>query len=112
MRRRATGSVLFGVSVARAVGQHVYWIQVGQDLSHRDVIIDDIVSSFFPRVAWITFPILLVLLLIDILIFRRALDPVREASTTAAAIGPARTDVSLTEQARPAEVVTLVNAVT
>ena len=30
--------------------------------------------SFFPRVAWITFPILLLLLLIDILIFRRALE--------------------------------------
>ena len=110
-RRRSSGSVLFGVSVARPVGQRLYWIQVGQDLSHRDVIIDDIVSSFFPRVAWITFPILLVLLLIDILIFRRALEPVREASTTAAAIGPARTDVRLPEQAMPSEIVPLVHAV-
>jgi signal transduction histidine kinase len=111
IRRRSTGSVLFGVSVARPVGQRLYWIQVGQDLSHRDVIIDDVVSSFFPRVAWITFPILLVLLLIDILIFRRALEPVREASTTAAAIGPARTDVRLPEQAMPSEIVPLVHAV-
>ena len=110
-RRRSTGSVLFGVSVARPVGQRLYWIQVGQDLSHRDVIIDDVVSSFFPRVGWITFPILLVLLLIDILIFRRALEPVREASTTAAAIGPARTDVRLPEQAMPTEIVPLVHAV-
>jgi len=110
-RRRSSGSVLFGVSVARPVGQRLYWIQVGQDLSHRDVIIDDIVSSFFPRVAWITFPILLVLLLIDILIFRRALEPVRDASTTAAAIGPARTDVRLPEQAMPSEIVPLVHAV-
>jgi signal transduction histidine kinase len=111
IRRRNTGSVLFGVSVARPVGQHLYWIQVGQDLSHRDVIIDDVVTSFFPRVAWITFPILLVLFLIDILIFRRALDPVRDASTTAAAIGPARTDVRLPEEVMPAEIVPLVRAV-
>jgi signal transduction histidine kinase len=110
-RQRTTGSVLFGVSVARPVGQHMYWIQVAQDLSHRDVIIDDVVTTFFPRVGWITFPILLVLLLIDILIFRRALEPVREASTTAAAIGPARTDVRLPEQAMPAEIVPLVHAV-
>jgi signal transduction histidine kinase len=103
--------VLFGVSVARPVGERMYWVQIGQDLSHRDVIIDDVVATFFPRVAWITFPILLVLLLIDILIFRRALDPVREASTTAAAIGPARTDVRLPEQAMPAEIVPLVHAV-
>jgi signal transduction histidine kinase len=111
MRRRSTGSVLFGISVARAVGDRLYWIQVGQDLAHRDVIIDDIVSSFFPRVAWITFPILLVLFLFDILIFRRALDPVRAASTTAAAIGPSRTDVRLPEQSMPAEIVPLVHAV-
>lgn len=111
MRRRSTGSVLFGISVARAVGDRLYWIQVGQDLAHRDVIIDDIVSTFFPRVAWITFPILLVLFLFDILIFRRALEPVRAASTTAAAIGPTRTDVRLPEQAMPAEIVPLVHAV-
>lgn len=111
MRRRSTGSVLFGISIAKPVGDRLYWIQVGQDLAHRDVIIDDIVSSFFPRVAWITFPILLVLFLFDILIFRRALEPVRAASTTAAAIGPTRTDVRLPEQSMPAEIVPLVHAV-
>jgi len=111
IRRRSTGTVLFGVSVARPVGEKMYWVQVGQDLSHRDVIIDDIVATFFVRVAWIIFPILLVLLLIDVLIFRRALEPVREASTTAAAIGPSRTDVRLPEQSMPAEIVPLVHAV-
>lgn len=110
-RRRGSGSVLFGVTVARPVGERLYWIQLGQDLSHRDVIIDDIVATFIPRVAWITFPILLILLLIDILIFRRALEPVREASMTAAAIGPKRTDVRLPEQSMPTEVVPLVHAV-
>ncbi|MDP1752811.1 MAG: HAMP domain-containing sensor histidine kinase [Reyranella sp.] len=110
-RPRHSGTVLFGVTVARKVGGRVYHIQVGQDLSHRDVIIDDIVTTFFYRVAWIIFPILLILLLIDILIFRRVLDPVREASTTARAIGPARTDVRLPEQSMPAEIVPLVHAV-
>ena len=102
--------------VRRQRGAHrsataLYLIQVGQDLAHRDVIIDDIVASFFPRVAWITFPILLALLLIDIMIFRRALSPVREASTTAAAIGPTSTEVRLPEAAMPTEVVPLVHAV-
>jgi signal transduction histidine kinase len=110
-RNRPGGSVVFGVSVAHPVGQRMYFIQVGQDLGHRDVIVDDVVSSFFPRVAWITFPILLLLLLIDILIFRRALDPVREASTTAAAIGPQRTEVRLPERSMPAEIAPLVHAV-
>ena len=110
-RPRRTGAVLFGVTVARVLGDRIFWVQVGQDLSHRDVIIDDIVATFFVRVAWIIFPILLVLLLIDVLIFRRALAPVREASTTAAAIGPSRTDVRLPEQSMPAEIVPLVHAV-
>ena len=111
VRQRRGGTVLFGVSVARPIGDRVYWIQVGQDLAHRDVIIDDVVSSFFPRVAWITFPILLLLLAIDIAIFRRALDPVREASNTASSIGPTRTDVRLPEQSMPIEIVPLVHAV-
>lgn len=110
-RRRSNGTVLIGVNVPRAIGDHLYWIQVGQDLAHRDVIIDDIVASFFPRVAWITFPILLLLLLIDIMIFRRALDPVREASDTAASIGPTSADIRLSEQSMPSEVVPLVHAV-
>ena len=99
MRRRSTGSVLFGVTVARTVDGRTYLIQVAQDLSHRDVIIDDIVASFFPSVAWITFPLLFALLLIDIMIFRRALKPVREASTTAAAIGPTSTCLLYTSDA-------------
>jgi signal transduction histidine kinase len=111
IRRNRSGSELFGVAVVRPVGERVYTIQVGQDLAHRDVIIDDVVTSFLPKVAWITFPILLVLLLIDIVIFRRALAPVREASTTAAAIGPHRTEVRLPEQSMPKEIVPLVHAV-
>jgi len=111
IRRGQSGAVLFGVSVPRPVNGRTYWIQVGQDLAHRDVIIDDVVASFFPKVAWITFPILLALLLFDIMIFRGALDPVREASNTAAAIGPQRTELRLPEQSMPLEVAPLVHAV-
>ncbi len=111
VRRRSTGAVLFGVSVAWPVADRMYFVQVAQDLAHRDVIIDDVVSSFFGRVAWIIFPILLLLLLIDIVIFRRALDTVREASDTAASIGPQRTEVRLPETAVPSEIAPLVHAV-
>jgi signal transduction histidine kinase len=111
VRRRSSGAIIFGVSVARPIGDHMYFVQVGQDLAHRDVIIDDVVSQFFPRVAWITFPILLALLLFDIFIFRRALDSVREASQTAASIGPQRTEVRLPEESVPREIAPLVHAV-
>ena len=109
--QRSKGPALIGVNISRTIGDRLYWIQVGQDLAHRDVIIDDIVASFLPRVAWITFPILLLLLLIDIMIFRRALDPVRAASETAASIGPTSTEVRLSERSMPTEIVPLVHAV-
>jgi signal transduction histidine kinase len=111
VQRRSAAADLFGVRVPRAVGEHVYSIQIAQDLAHRDVIIDDIVSSFLPRVGWIVFPILAILLAIDILIFRRVLEPVRDASTIAAAIGPARTHVRLPDQTMPTEIAPLVRAV-
>jgi signal transduction histidine kinase len=75
------------------------------------VLIDDIVADFFPRIGWITVPILLVLLAIDIAIFRRALRPVLQASETAQTIGPARTEVRLPTGEIPREILPLVNAV-
>ena len=111
LETRRGNAVIYGASIAESIGGGRVWIQVAQDLAHRDVLIDDIVADFFPRVGWITFPILLVLLMIDIFIFRRALKPVLEASETAQTISPARTDVRLPTQDLPREILPLVNAV-
>ena len=79
----------------KEIAGRTVWVQVGEDLAHRDVIIDDIVADFFKRVGWITLPILLFLLAIDIVIFRRALRPLLNASEMAKQINPRRTDVRL-----------------
>ncbi|MCA1466385.1 sensor histidine kinase N-terminal domain-containing protein [Bradyrhizobium sp. IC3195] len=100
-----------GASVTRDVAGKTVRIQVAEDLAHRDVIIDDIVSNFFRRVGWITVPILLVLLAIDIIIFRRAIAPLWKASQEASNIGPARTDIRLPTEQIPREIVPLVTAV-
>jgi len=60
------GSAMSGVSLAKEMSGRTVWVQVGEDFSHRDVIIDDIVADFFRRVAWIVLPMLLLLLAIDI----------------------------------------------
>ncbi|MBT2829224.1 two-component sensor histidine kinase, partial [Staphylococcus coagulans] len=86
-------------------------IRVAEDLSHRDVIIDDIISNFFRRVGWITIPILLILLAADIIIFRRAIAPLWKASEEASNIGPARTDIRLPTEQIPREIMPLVTAV-
>ena len=102
---------LSGVSIARRMGEHMVWIEVGEDLAHRDVIIDDIVADFFMRVGWIILPILFFLLLIDVVIFRRALRPLVHASESAKKINPARTDLRLSEESIPDEILPLVQAV-
>ena len=102
---------LYGASIPKEIGDRNVWIQVAEDLEHRDVLIDDIVADFFRRVGWVTLPILLLLLAIDIAIFRRALRPIVEASAKAQNIGPARTDVRLPVAEMPNEIRPLVLAV-
>lgn len=112
---RKTGDVgsetISGADVTQTIGGTTVHIKVGEDLSHRDVITDDIVSNFFRRVGWITIPILLILLAIDIIIFRRAVAPLWKASEQASNIGPARTHIRLPTEQIPREIVPLVTAV-
>jgi signal transduction histidine kinase len=105
------GSDIFGVTMAADVKGQPLTIQVSEDVAHRDVLIDDIVAQFFTRVGWITAPILLLLLIIDVVIFRRALRPIIAASTLAERIGPAHTELRLPEEGMPQEVMPLVRAV-
>jgi signal transduction histidine kinase len=112
---RRTGDVgsdtISGADVTQTIDGTTVHIRVGEDLSHRDVITDDIVSNFFRRVGWITIPILLILLAIDIFIFRRAIAPLWKASEQASNIGPSRTDIRLPTEQIPREIVPLVTAV-
>lgn len=100
-----------GAAVTRDIDGKTVRIRVAEDLAHRDVIIDDIVSNFFRRVGWITIPILLILLAADIIIFRRAVAPLWRASEEASNIGPARTHIRLPTEQIPREILPLVTAV-
>jgi signal transduction histidine kinase len=109
--RNVGPSRLFGASVPMTVEGQDIWVQISEDLAHRDVLIDDIVAEFLPHVAWVIVPILLALLGVDLLIFRKALHPLEEASALAQRIGPARTDLRLPETRMPRDVLPLVRAV-
>ena len=104
-------ALIHGASIPRRIDGQAVWIQVAENLSHRDVLIDDIVADFFKRVGWITLPILLLLLAIDIAIFRRVLRPLVTASENAERISPSRTDVRLPVDDIPKEILPLVRAV-
>lgn len=118
--RRKTGAAvqapplsetISGAGVTRTIDGKTVRIRVAEDLAHRDVIIDDIISNFFRRVGWITIPILLILLAADIIIFRRAIAPLWKASEEASNIGPARTHIRLPTEQIPREIMPLVTAV-
>ena len=111
LQQRRGDATVSGASVKKTIGDHTVWIQAGEDLANRDVLIDDIVADFYKNVGWITLPILLVLLFADIAIFRRALRPLREASEIAADIGPTRPGLRLPTDEIPQEVRPLVSAV-
>src|SRR5581483_5168169 len=111
LQQRRGDATVSGASVKKTVGGQTVWIQTGEDLANRDVLIDDIVADFYKNVGWITLPILLVLLIADIAIFRRALRPLREASEIAGGIAPARPGVRLPTDEIPREVRPLVSAV-
>ena len=111
LEARRDNAAIFGASIPKLVDGRAVWIQVAEDLAHRDVLIDDIVAEFLSRVGWITLPILLLLLTIDIVIFRRALRPLVQASDNAGKISPTRTDVRLPVSEIPKEILPLVQAV-
>ena len=104
-------AAISGASIRRTVGSKTVWVQAAEDLANSDVLTDDIVDDFYKHVGWITLPILLLLLVIDIAIFRRALFPLRQASETAQHISPARTDIRLPVADIPSEVRPLVSAI-
>jgi signal transduction histidine kinase len=111
LETRRGKAAISGVSLLKDVDGRKVWVQVGEDLAHRDVIVDDIVADFFKRVGWITLPVLLSLLAIDIVIFRRALRPLLNASELAKKINPRRTDIRLPIEQMPKEILPLVQAV-
>ena len=111
LQQRIGDATVSGASVRKLIGKQAVWVQAGEDLANRDVLTDDIVADFYRNVGWITLPILLVLLIADIAIFRRALRPLRQASEIASEIGPARTDVRLPTGEIPREVRPLVSAI-
>ncbi|WP_371421450.1 sensor histidine kinase [Tardiphaga sp.] len=104
-------ATISGVSLRKTLDGKDFWIQTGENLSNRDALTDDITRGFFREVGWITVPILLILLVIDIAIFRRALRPLRHASLVAQDIGPTRTDVRLPADNMPLEIKPLMMAV-
>lgn len=110
-RHQRDGSVFHGGLFHERVAGRRLWIEVTQNLSDPDVVVDDIASAFLKRIGWLVLPILLALLALDFYIVRRALKPVLDASRKAEAVGPDTLSVRLSSAGMPSEIEPLVRAV-
>jgi signal transduction histidine kinase len=92
-------------------GRDTAWVQVGQDLSDPEVIVDDVARLFLVRLAWPFIILIPLLIVIDFLIVRRLWAPVLAASTVASTIGPSNLLIRLPTPRLPNEVFPLAVAV-
>ena len=110
--RRKTGKGAYvGVSIPEDFHGRPIWIQVEQNQDNPDVVLDDVLARFLPAVGWLSAGVLLFLLVADIVIVRRALEPIVRASGMARAISPSRMDLRLPTERMPSEILPLVEAV-
>jgi len=85
-------------------------VQVAQDASHKDVLVDAIIEEFFERMGWVIVLFLGILLGINVFTIRNALKPLRWVSRRAASIGPSAIDIRLSDANIPREIVPLIVA--
>ncbi len=110
-RRQSRRTFYAGVSSPAQVGRDRVWIAVLQNLTHPDYILDDLLAQFLVYGMAIVTPLLLLLLAIDMLIIRRAVSPVRQASASIETADALPLDLRLHDERLPAEVRPLALAV-
>lgn len=110
-RQRIGRSIYYGASFPEHRSGATAWVEMAQDIDNPDVVFDDIVDAFLPQTAWLFAALLVLLILIDVVIVRRGLKPVLEASQLAREIGPATINVRLPSRNMPTEIAPLVRAV-
>lgn len=106
----SNGDTLYAVVIEHRDGANAVWVKVVQNIAHPDVIFDDIDASFLSRIGWLTVTILALLLVVDVLIIRRAMRPILRSSRIASDIAPSRSDLRLPEDGVPSELLPLISA--
>jgi signal transduction histidine kinase len=99
----------YGLSVRVPFGDDRVWVQVA--FHTGNIVYDSVLEEFVQDIAWIWIPFVVVLLLVNLLVARIGLAPLRTAASQAAAIGPGMASMRLTESGLPRDVHALVAAV-
>jgi signal transduction histidine kinase len=99
----------YGLSARALFGGRPVWVQVA--FHPGNIVFDSVLEEFVQDIAWIWIPFVIVLLVVNLLVARIGLAPLRRAASQAAAIGPAAVSMRLTESGLPRDVHALVAAV-
>ncbi len=97
------------MTVKTPFDKRLVWVQVA--FHTGNIVYDSVLEEFVQDIAWIWIPFVIVLLLVNLLVARVGLSPLREAARQAASIGPAAVLTRLTESGLPRDVHALVSAV-
>ena len=102
---------LFGVTLRGKVGNRPLWVQVAENMNHRDVLMDEVGDDVLFRVIWGVVPVYVILVVVALMRMKRRLRPLLLVSDEASRIGPAATGTRLPERNVPREIQPLVAAV-
>ena len=110
-KRSFGNSDLWGVSTKALVDGQEVWIQVAEDMNHRDVLMDEIVSGFMGRAGWLLIPMFFAQLGFALVRMKRRFRPLLAASESAASINPQSLEGRVASRGVPEEILPLVEAV-
>jgi signal transduction histidine kinase len=99
----------YGLTVRTYFAGHPVWVQVA--FHAGNIVFDSVLAEFVQDIAWIWIPFVVVLLVVNLLVARIGLAPLRIAANQAAAIGPGAVSTRLSESGLPRDVHALVSAV-
>ena len=99
-----------GVSLRFERNGETFYFQVGENLAHQDVFFDDFMTAFSKIVMWIVLPLMFVVLGLDMFVFRKALEPIREASREAEVISGRNLSARISHEKLPTEMIPLVKS--
>jgi signal transduction histidine kinase len=102
---------MFGAALQTKVGQRTVFVQVEQKAHDPDYLRMAVVDEFITDGGWLEIPFLLVLLGVSIWIVKRALAPITRISALAESIGPTNTNIRLSVDQVPLEILPLVHSV-
>ena len=101
----------YGATVHVLAGVETFTVQVERTGDNNEPLMDTLLEEFFKHGAWVAVPFLIVLLGVSFYTVRGTIAPINQLSDQAAAIGPASTDMRLSEAGVPREILGLVRAV-